>query len=102
MAANLYPFITHIEKLCVEYDNHRSQLKGGELVLGDIVEKPYRDFLSSRLSEEKIGFFSREVVEMIGREVSEVRSQVNYQFLFLSVLVAVIGVLGSLVVSIIS
>lgn len=102
MTANLYPLIPHIEKLCAEHDYHHSQLKDETVIFGDTFEKPYREGLSSRIKEKKVGFFSRTVEEMISREVSGISSQVNYQFLLLSVLIAVIGVLGSIIVGIIT
>jgi hypothetical protein len=96
MVAQLYPLIPHIDKLLDEYNYHFEKLKNSELIMGDAMETPYREFLSSRVSKKSKSSSNIEK-DMVSREVTEINSQVNYQFIFLTFLVAIIGIVASII-----
>jgi hypothetical protein len=96
MVAQLYPLIPHIEKICNEYNYHFDKLTKSELMFGDVVEKPYQELLGSKLSKKDNLSFNVDK-DMISHEVSEINSQVNYQFIFLTFLVAIIGIAASII-----
>jgi hypothetical protein len=88
--ACLYALVPQIEKLCDEYENYRQSIvaslseSAGEIERFSCVGKYFPEALHGFLPVMKPAFFSPTVEHMVSHDITEIRSQIQYQFLMIS------------------
>ena len=90
--ANIYTLMPNIENISRYYDEERKLIKSETESESD---NPLPDILANILVAHKEVAFTQTVNDMLRQEVSDIRSQVNYQILLISAFIAFVAVVGS-------
>lgn len=90
--ANIYTLMPNIENIRRYYDEERNSIKSETESESD---NPLPDILTNLVVAHKEIAFTQAVNEMLRQEVSDIRSQVNYQILLITAFIAFVAVVGS-------